>query len=111
MPLETVLRNLIANAFKHHREPAKGEVHIFAVERGQWVEFSIQDNGPGIAPNFHQRIFEIFQTLKPRDEVEGSGVGLTVVKKLVEVQGGQIEVVSREGKGALFRFTWPKFRE
>lgn len=111
VPLETVLRNLIANAFKHHREPAKGEVHIFAVERGQWVEFSIQDNGPGIAPNFHQRIFEIFQTLKPRDEVEGSGVGLTVVKKLVEVQGGQIEVVSREGKGALFRFTWPKFRE
>lgn len=110
VPLETVLRNLIANAFKHHPEPAAGEVHISAVDQAQWVEFSIQDNGPGIASIFHQRIFEIFQTLKPRDEVEGSGVGLTVVKKLVEVQGGEIEVVSQEGQGSLFRFTWPRSR-
>ena len=108
VPLETVLRNLLANAFKHHLEPAIGKVHVSAVEHAKWVEFSVQDNGPGIAPNFHQRIFEIFQTLKPRDEVEGSGVGLTVVKKLVEAQGGEIEVISQEGKGSIFRFTWPK---
>ncbi len=67
----------------------------------------MQDNGAGIDPAFHARVFEIFRTLKTRDEVEGSGVGLTVVKKLVESRGGTIQVISALGAGATFRFTWP----
>ena len=65
------------------------------------------DNGAGIDPRFHTRIFEIFKTLKPRDEVEGSGIGLAVVKKLVESRGGTIQVISAVDEGATFRFTWP----
>ena len=65
------------------------------------------DNGAGIDPRFHTRIFEIFKTLKPRDEVEGSGVGLAVVKKLVETRGGAIQVISAANEGASFRFIWP----
>ncbi len=65
------------------------------------------DNGAGIDPRFHTRIFEIFKTLKPRDEVEGSGIGLAVVKKLVETRGGAIQVISAVNEGASFRFTWP----
>lgn len=108
VPLETVLRNLIDNAFKHHTNPAAGEVIITPRIEGAWIEFTVADDGPGIDPRFHNRIFEIFQTLKPRDQAEGSGVGLTVVKKLVETRGGTIRVESTLGEGTTFRFTWPK---
>lgn len=108
VPLETVLRNLIDNAFKHHTNPAAGEVTITSRIEGTWIEFAVADDGPGIDPRFHNRIFEIFQTLKPRDQAEGSGVGLTVVKKLVETRGGTIRVESTLGEGTTFRFTWPK---
>jgi signal transduction histidine kinase len=108
VPLETVFRNVIGNAFKHHHQAAQGMVTIRAIERGEFVEFIVTDNGPGIAPEYHERIFGIFQTLRPRDEVEGSGIGLTVVKKLVESRGGWIRVESAEGQGATFRFTWSR---
>jgi signal transduction histidine kinase len=75
---------------------------------GDWVEFTVLDNGPGIAPEHHERIFQIFQSLKSRDKVEGSGMGLAVVKKTIESHGGRIEVDSALGQGATFRFTWPK---
>ncbi len=65
----------------------------------------MRDNGPGIAPEYHERIFEVFQTLKPRDEVEGSGMGLAIAKKTVESAGGEIWVESAAGKGATFHFT------
>jgi signal transduction histidine kinase len=107
VPLETVLRNLIGNSFKHHPDPRTGEVTIAAQARNGMVEFTVADNGNGIAPGFHGRIFELFQTLQPRDEVEGSGIGLAVVKKLVENQGGKVQVTSTPGKGATFTFTWP----
>ena len=71
------------------------------------MEFTVSDNGAGIDPRFHTRIFEIFKTLKPRDEVEGSGMGLAVVKKLVESRGGTIQVTSAVNEGASFRFPWP----
>lgn len=106
-PLETVFMNLIDNAIKHHHR-SQGRVYISARERDQFVEFSVADDGPGIAEAFHERIFQMFQTLRPRDEVEGSGVGLAVVKKIVTSLGGTIWVESREGEGATFRFTWPK---
>src|ERR1700677_177634 len=91
--LEQVLRNLINNAIKHH-DKSKGEVVITCDCSGQSVQFSVRDDGPGISPEYHERIFKLFQTLKRRDEVEGSGMGLAVVKKLVERQNGAITVRS-----------------
>lgn len=108
IPLETVLRNLIGNAIKHHHRPEEGHVKIEAQEQEQWVVFTVRDNGPGIDLAFHERIFEMFQTLQPRDRVEGSGIGLAVVKKLVESRGGTIQVESTWGQGTSFHFTWPK---
>jgi PAS domain S-box-containing protein len=109
VPLETIFRNLIGNAFKHHHQSAQGVVTVSAQEGDEFVEFTVTDNGPGIAPEYHERIFGIFQTLRPRDQVEGSGIGLTVVKKLVESRSGSIHVESTVGQGATFRFTWPKY--
>ena len=108
IPLELIFRNLIDNAVKHHEQPHAGHIVITATEQEQVVLFSVTDDGPGISPEFHERIFQLFQTLKPRDVVEGSGMGLAIVKKLVEYRGGRIEVESRPGQGATFRFTWPK---
>lgn len=107
VPLETVLRNLIGNAIKHHPQPSQGWVEITAQVHEQWVDFAIQDNGSGIDSAYHQRIFELFQTLKPRDEVEGSGMGLAIVKKLVESRGGTIGLTSSLGQGTTFSFRWP----
>jgi signal transduction histidine kinase len=108
VPLEMALRNLIENAIKHHTNPAQGRVTVSVQAREQWLEFAVSDNGPGIDPKFHERIFGIFETLKPHGQGEGSGVGLTVVKKLVEMRGGAVQVDSSLGAGATFRFTWPK---
>ena len=72
-----------------------------------YIEFTVCDDGPGIAREFQERVFQMFQTLRPRDEVEGSGMGLAMVKKIVETQGGEISLESEEGNGANFRFTWP----
>ena len=106
-PLETVLRNLLQNAIKHHDRPQEGRVTI-SVQRQQpgWVEFCVCDNGPGIDSRYHDRIFELFQTLRPRDDLEGSGMGLAIVKKTVESFGGSIRVESVPGQGAAFSFTW-----
>jgi len=108
LPLEMVFRNLIGNAFKHHDRPQAGQVSIAAVEEQEFVRFSVSDNGPGISGEFHDRIFQAFQTLKSRDEVEGSGIGLALVKKMVEYRGGCIQLKSSIGQGATFHFTWPK---
>jgi PAS domain S-box-containing protein len=106
-PFTAALRSLLENAVKHHHQPAAGVVAISATTRGEWVEFCVADNGPGIAPQYHARIFEVFQTLRPRDELEGSGMGLAIVKKTVESAGGRVWVESAVGEGAAFRFTWP----
>ena len=107
VPLEVVLRNLLANAIKHHAR-VDGKVLVAADDQGDMIEFTVQDDGPGIAEKHHTRIFEIFQTLQPRDVMEGSGMGLAIVKRFVESRGGTIRVASVEGQGATFRFTWPK---
>jgi PAS domain S-box-containing protein len=105
--LEQVLRNLINNAIKHHDKP-NGEVVLSATRVGDFVEFVVRDDGPGILPQFHDKIFQLFQTLKRRDEVEGSGMGLALVKKLVEQQNSCVTVHSQgNGTGAEFRFQWP----
>lgn len=77
-------------------------------ERGKLYEFAVADNGPGIAPKDREKIFVIFQTLEARDQKENTGIGLSIVKKIVENQGGTIQLESSVGKGSIFRFTWPK---
>jgi hypothetical protein len=112
IPLATVCRNLIINAIKHHHRPDEIHIRIHVSEgtgeAAGFVQFAIADNGPGIDPRHHTRIFELLQTLEPRDRVEGSGVGLPMVKKIVETRGGKIWVESTPGAGATFYFTWPK---
>lgn len=108
-PLEIVLRNLVENAAKHH-DREEGGVIVSAADIGDFVEIRVADDGPGIASEHHARIFEMFQTLQSRDEVEGSGMGLAMVKKIVERHGGAIRVISDPSKrrGSVFVFTWPK---
>ena len=107
-PFELVLRNLIDNAIKHHDQES-GSVRIDARKLDDSYEFRVIDDGPGIAPEYHERIFKIFHTLKPRDEVEGSGLGLALVQKTVEHFGGKIRVESNPElqRGTQFIFTWP----
>lgn len=106
-PLQQVFLNLIGNALKHAKR-SDPEVHVRFKDTSDAYEFSIADNGPGIAPEYHERIWQIFQTLEPRDTVEGTGVGLSVVKKIVESKGGRAWLESSLGSGATFHFTWPK---
>ncbi|TAK92021.1 MAG: PAS domain S-box protein [Burkholderiaceae bacterium] len=104
-PFEQVVRNLLANAVKHH-DKQEGTIEFSAQRNGTRYLFSVRDDGPGIPPEFHQRIFNMFQTLKPRDEREGSGMGLALVKKVVENYGGVVVVESDGVLGTLFRFSW-----
>ncbi len=103
--LSQVFANLISNAIKHHQRP-DGRVEISGQKRGKLYEFTVSDDGPGIEPEYHEKIFNIFQTLKARDSQENTGIGLSIVKKIIETEGGEIKVESEAGKGAIFRFTW-----
>lgn len=104
--LGQVFLNLIANAIKYH-DRQDGHINITGRISNGFAEFSVADDGPGIDPKFHEKIFAIFQTLNARDTVESTGVGLAIVKRIVEDQGGNITLESEEGRGATFRFTWP----
>lgn len=107
-PLEQIFTNLIANAVKHHDKQA-GRVEISAADRGGFFEFCVRDDGPGIPEEFHDRAFALFQTLKPRDTQEGSGLGMSIVKKLVEWQGGRVWIDSSPGaRGTAVHFLWPR---
>jgi signal transduction histidine kinase len=106
-PLETILRNLVANAVKHHHRQ-EGLVRVGWTLDGDVVRISVADDGPGIPPEYAERVFEMFQTLKPRDAVEGSGMGLAVVRRIVEAHGGQISLDSPgDAPGTRIVFTWP----
>lgn len=105
--LTQVFSNLISNAIKHH-DRADGRVQISVRERGKFYEFCIADDGPGIDPDYHQKIFTIFQTLQSRDDFESTGIGLSIVQKVVRAEGGEIMLSSQVGEGSKFRFTWPK---
>jgi PAS domain S-box-containing protein len=104
--LYQVLSNLISNALKHGDKPdIQLQLH-WKPDAGR-LHFSVIDDGPGIAARFHDKIFRIFQTLQARDTRENTGVGLAIVKKIIEEKGGQIRLESDEGKGAAFYFDWP----
>jgi PAS domain S-box-containing protein len=107
IPLQQVFSNLIDNAIKHHPR-SDGKVSILAEEKSNCYEFAVIDDGLGIAPQYHDKVFIIFQTLQARDQKENTGIGLSIVKKAVENQGGKVNIESEIGKGTIFRFTWPK---
>lgn len=105
-PIEEVLNNLISNGLKHH-DRAEGRVTVAMRLVDGVAEFRVSDDGPGIPPQFHDRIFVIFQTLASRDDIESSGIGLALVKKKVQNNGGQIWVESAPPAcGTTFVFTW-----
>ncbi|NND60886.1 MAG: HAMP domain-containing protein [Gammaproteobacteria bacterium] len=106
-PLEQVMRNLVNNALKHH-DREQGVIDISCRPNGVFNEFTVRDDGPGIDPRYHDQVFKMFETLSPRDDVEGSGMGLAVIKKTVESYGGTIRLESESERGASFTFSWPK---
>jgi signal transduction histidine kinase len=107
MPVQQILMNLVGNAIKHHHRE-QGRIELTVEDRGDSYAFAVKDDGPGIAAKYHDEIFKIFRTLKPRDQVEGTGMGLAIVRKHIEVAGGSIWLDSAEGEGSTFHFTWPK---
>jgi PAS domain S-box-containing protein len=106
MPLQRILSNLIGNAIKHHDKP-QGRIRLTMKEEKGFYAFAVRDDGPGIPTQFHDQIFKMFQTLRPRDQVEGSGMGLAMARKTVELFGGALSVESNSDRGCTFRFTWP----
>lgn len=108
--LQQIFLNLIHNAIKYN-DKEDVQVEVGCDDAGADWKFFVKDNGPGIEPRFHEKIFVIFQTLNARDEVESRGVGLAIVKKIIEEEGGRIWIESDKGKGATFYFTWPKVKK
>jgi len=107
VPMLQVFSNLIGNAVKHH-DKSNGLIKVYHREHISHYEFFVEDNGPGIGKNYHNKIFVIFQTLHERDMVESTGVGLAIVKKILDDRNQKINIISDAGKGAIFSFTWPK---
>ncbi len=107
LPMARVLACLIDNAIRHH-DKSLGWIELSVSEEKEGRVFSVQDDGPGIPPAYHQKIFEMFQTLKPKDFKEGSGMGLPIARKIVEAHSGTMWVEHDEPRGSIFRFTWPE---
>ncbi len=102
-----LFQNLLSNAIKYMDKP-QGQVRISCVEDGEHWKFGVADNGPGIEEKHFERIFQIFQTLSDQHSFESTGVGLSVVKKIVDLYGGTVWVESEVGNGSVFYFTLPK---
>lgn len=105
-----LFQNLVSNAIKYLDKP-EGLIRIGCEDQGDVWKFFVGDNGPGIEPRHFKRIFQLFQTLAPKDRVESTGVGLALVKKIVELYGGRVWVESQPGAGSTFYFTLPKERK
>ncbi|UCE48746.1 MAG: response regulator [Phycisphaerales bacterium] len=102
-----VFQNLLSNAIKYMDKP-RGQVRVGCVEDGDFWQFSVADNGPGIEEKHFEEVFQMFQTVLSGRRGESTGVGLTVVKKIIELYGGKIWIESESGEGATFFFTLPK---
>jgi signal transduction histidine kinase len=105
-----LLQNLVGNALKFRGSEAT-RVHLHADERDDAWEFSVRDNGIGIEPQYFERIFLMFQRLHSRADYPGTGIGLTICKKIIDRHNGRIWVESKPGEGTTFRFTIPKDKE
>jgi signal transduction histidine kinase len=110
VPLLQVFQNLVGNAIKHSGR-SDVTVRLSVRDGGDSYEFSVSDNGIGIPPQFHSKVWEMFQTLQPRDKVEGAGMGLALVKKNIENREGRTWLESDGQHGATFYFSWPKHME
>lgn len=108
VPLRQILHNLFSNAVKHHDRPT-GRISLSTALENGAVRIEVADDGPGIPTEYQDRVFELFQKLESRDEVEGSGVGLALIRKLVTRYGGSISVLSDpdEARGTAFTVTLP----
>lgn len=106
LQLQQVFSNLLSNAIKHHHQ-SEGHIRISGQKQLDFYEFMVSDDGPGIAEDYHDKIFKIFQVLDSRDATENTGIGLSIVKKIIESKGGSIQVESEVNHGTAFRFTWP----
>jgi PAS domain S-box-containing protein len=107
MPLQQILINLIGNALKHH-DLEQGEIVVTAEAREKTYLIRVIDDGPGIPDEYREQIFKMFQTLRPRDRVEGSGMGLAIVRKHVDVLGMSLSVERAGARGSIFEFTYPR---
>jgi PAS domain S-box-containing protein len=107
--LSQVFANLLDNGVKHH-DRLDGAIRVSCQERGDLYEFTIADDGPGIAPEHHDRVFQIFQAVNPQKRNDSTGIGLAIVKKIIEAEGGTIRLESQIGIGTTFYFTWPQGR-
>jgi PAS domain S-box-containing protein len=110
LPLFQVFTNLVGNGIKHHHSEA-GLIQVSIQDRGDWYEFAVADDGPGIDPEHQERMFKIFQAVNPQSRSDSTGIGLAIVKKIIEAEGGTIWLESEMGKGTAFYFTWPKHLE
>lgn len=105
--MQQLFQNLVSNAIKHRDKP-EGRIVIASADAGDFWQLSVADNGPGIDPRHHERVFQLFQVLTPRDQKESTGVGLALAKRIVELYGGRVWIDSRSGEGSTFFFTLPK---
>ncbi|MBI3446819.1 MAG: PAS domain-containing protein, partial [Magnetospirillum sp.] len=105
--MRSLLQNLIANAIKYHSSERNLEIHVTATQMGSEWRFTVRDNGIGIAREYWEKIFEIFQRLHTLDRYEGTGIGLAICRKIVDRHGGRIWVDSIPGQGSSFTFSLP----
>jgi signal transduction histidine kinase len=105
-PVRLLLLNLMSNAIKHH-DRGRGRIKVSAAVVDRRLNLCVEDDGPGIAPRDRERVFQMFQTLRPRDEVEGTGIGLALVKKLVERRGGRAWLEDAPQRGCQAWIEWP----
>ena len=107
VPLALIIRNLVSNAIKHH-DRKDGILNITVKDQSEFIAFIIKDDGPGIDPKYHEKVFEVFQTLNARDKVEGSGIGLSIIRKLVNNYQATLNLDSDGLNGSTFILHWPK---
>ncbi|WP_420417958.1 sensor histidine kinase [Pacificispira sp.] len=104
---QQVVANVIGNAIKHH-DGETGRIRVYSTRQDAFVRITIADDGPGIPEQYRERVFALFQTLKPRDSVEGSGMGLAIVRRVLDVAGGKVSITGNDhGRGASVHIDWP----
>jgi light-regulated signal transduction histidine kinase (bacteriophytochrome) len=105
--MEQLVQNLLSNGLKYHSDK-KPHIKIYAEDSGEYWQFAIEDNGIGIGPQYREKVFVVFQRLHSKGQYPGTGIGLSICKKIIEQHGGRIWIDSNEHGGSTFFFTIPK---